>query len=130
MSTNPFRARSFADALREAEVRAAELGLPRSDAPGEPEPGDYDREWAACRCGRLAPAFELVDVSGIEEVPGTYACCACRGSAFRRGMISRSEFARKLGAPESAVATLRKTELRRASHTTPPAQENKNVHTS
>lgn len=128
MSKQPFKPRSFADALREAEARAAELGLPRGAA-GASDPESYDVEWAVCRCGRLAPALELVDVSGIAEVPGTYACSGCRGDAFRKGIISRSEFARKLGAPESTVASLRSAELRQASHPPSPVKEKNDGHT-
>ncbi|MBV9775239.1 MAG: hypothetical protein JO040_14895 [Gemmatimonadetes bacterium] len=130
MTMHPFHPRSFADAMREAEVRAADLGPPPSDSSAAPAPGDYDREWVVCRCGRLAPAFELVDVSDIEEVTGTYACCGCRGNAFRTGAISRSEFARKLGAPDDTVACLRRAELRHTPPNTSPAQEKKNAHTS
>ncbi|HEX7240593.1 MAG TPA: hypothetical protein VF263_10020 [Longimicrobiaceae bacterium] len=131
MSGQPFHPRSFADALREAEARAAEMGLPHTAGPARQEPAaDYDREWGVCPCGRHAPAFELVDVSGVEEVPGTYACCGCRGTAFRSGTISPSEFARKVGAPAGMVDGLRRAETRRASHTTPPAQEKKNGNAS
>jgi hypothetical protein len=68
-------------------------------------------EWGRCPgCGREVPTLELVDTSGMAEFPGDVACGACRGQAVRKGRITRSELARRQGAPAAKVRWMRERE--------------------
>jgi hypothetical protein len=70
-------------------------------------------EWGRCPCGREVPAIELVDTSEMPEFPGDVACGACRGQAVRDGRITRSELARRQGAPAEKVEWMREREASR-----------------
>jgi hypothetical protein len=70
-------------------------------------------DWGLCPCGRTVPTLELVDTSAMLEFPGEVACGACRGQAVREGRITRSELARRQGAPAAKVRWMQDREALR-----------------
>lgn len=70
-------------------------------------------EWGVCpNCGRPVPTLELVDTEEWEEFAVALACGACRGQAVREGKITRSEMARRRGAPSEKVQWMKAREKR------------------
>ncbi len=100
-------------ARRKKGARGAADPAPAADlVPDEAEePAPNGGEPVACACGRLVPAYALVDVRGLDPaVRGAqeWACDGCWTSWIRAGRLARHDWLTALGAPEELVEAHRR----------------------
>ena len=105
-SADPFRwtPRHLGDEMSEKHRRSKAGAEERGEAFREPPPRGNER--TQCRCGRLVPAFAMVDVRALDAgVTGgqEFACDACWSAWIRNGKLTRMEWLRGLGAPDKLV---------------------------